>query len=159
MTAAVDFGDKVAAQESVDALRVNPQVLAAGVYDSWDRRFAGYARAQMLLPAQLPRIKAQDKSLVQASVPVMRSGTKIGTVYLAGAIDPLSRRLSRYAMIALLVVMTSLVLAVLGYGQAALGRVNRTLAAAIANCSFRWKSCIVPKSSFVRRKRCRRSAS
>jgi hypothetical protein len=32
VTAALDFGDSAAAQESVDALRVNPQIEAAGIY-------------------------------------------------------------------------------------------------------------------------------
>jgi signal transduction histidine kinase/CheY-like chemotaxis protein len=136
VTAALDFGDKVAAQESADALRANPQVQIAGVYDTWGNRFAGYARTRASLPPRFPEIRSSDGALVQATAPVMRSGTKIGTVYLAGAIDPLSRRLSRYAMIALLVVMTALVLAVLGYGQAALGRVNRTLAEANRELQF-----------------------
>jgi signal transduction histidine kinase len=136
VTAALDFGDNAAAQEATDALQVTPQVRVAGVYDSWGRRFAGYARTNAVLPMRLSEIKSSRVAPVHATVPVMRSGARIGTVYLAGAIDPLWRRLSRYAMIALLVVMTSLVLAVLGYGQAALGRVNRTLADANRELQF-----------------------
>jgi signal transduction histidine kinase/CheY-like chemotaxis protein len=136
VTAALDFRDSATAQESANALRVNPQVQVAGIYDSRGDRFAGYARAQTLLPVRLSQITSSDGTLVQATVPVMQSGAKIGAVYLAGAIDPLSRRLSRYAMIALLVMMTSLILAVLGYGQAALGRVNRTLADANNELQF-----------------------
>jgi signal transduction histidine kinase/ActR/RegA family two-component response regulator len=136
VTAALDFGDKPAAQEAVDALRVTPQVQAAGVYDIWGARFAGYARAQALLPERLSKATPADATLVRTAVPVMRSGARIGTVFLVGTVDPLSRRLSRYAMIALLVGMTSLVLAVLGYGQAALGRVNRTLAEANRELKF-----------------------
>jgi signal transduction histidine kinase/CheY-like chemotaxis protein len=128
-TAALDFGDRSTAQESVDALRANPQVKMAAIYDAKGDGFAGYARA-LALPARLGDIGAPDGSSVQAIVPVTRGGTRIGTVYLAGAIDPLTRRLSRYAMIALLAGMTSLVLGVLGYGQAALRRVNATLAEA-----------------------------
>jgi signal transduction histidine kinase/CheY-like chemotaxis protein len=136
VTAALDFGDMAAAGESVDALRVTPLVQVAGVYDIWGARFAGYARTKALLPARLSQIKPSNDTTVQAIVPVMRSGTKIGTVYLTGAIDPLSRRLVRYAMIGLLAVMTSLILAVLGYGQAALSRVNRTLAEANRELQF-----------------------
>lgn len=136
VTAALDFGDKTAAQESADALRANSQVQVAGIYDAKGDRFAGYARSRVLLPPRFPEMRPSDGVLVRATAPVMRSGAKIGTVYLAGAVDPLSRRLSRYAMIALLVVMTSLVLAVLGYGQAALGRVNRTLAEANRELQF-----------------------
>ena len=136
VTAALDFGDNAAAQEATDALQVSPQVQVAGVYDSWGKRFAGYARTNAMLPVRLSEIRSSGVAPVQATVPVMRSGARIGTVYLAGAIDPLSRRLSRYGMIALLVVMTSLVLAVLGYGQAALSRVNRTLAEANRELQF-----------------------
>jgi len=134
-TAALDFEDRATAQESANALRANPQVKMAGIYDVRGDRFAGYARTEAL-PARLPGISAPDGASVQAIVPVMRSGTKIGTVYLAGAIDPLTRRLSRYAMIALLAGMTSLVLGVLGFGQAALRRVNGTLAEANRELQF-----------------------
>jgi signal transduction histidine kinase len=136
VTAALDFGDQSAAQEAVNALRANPQVQMAGIYDATDRRFAGYARIQKTLPAQLSDIKSSDSASIHVTIPVTRSGTRVGTVYLAGAIDPLSRRLSRYAMIALLVVMTSLVLVVLGSGQSALHRVNRTLADANRELQF-----------------------
>ncbi|HWI85833.1 MAG TPA: ATP-binding protein [Sphingomonas sp.] len=129
VTAAVDFGDRAVAQESANALRLNPQVQMAGIYDSRGDRLAGYTRAAAL-PSRFPGFDVLDGPAVHAAVPVMRRGTRIGTVYLAGTIDPIARRLSRYAMIALLVVMTSLVLAVLGYGQFALRRVNRTLAEA-----------------------------
>jgi signal transduction histidine kinase/ActR/RegA family two-component response regulator len=139
VTAALDFGDRAAAQESADALRANPQVQVAGIYGASGDRFAGYARTQALLPLHFSEARSSNGGLVRATAPVMRSGAKIGTVYLAGAIDPLSRRLARYAMIALLVVMTCLVLAVLGYGQAALGRVNRTLADANRELQFQMK--------------------
>ena len=136
VTAALDFGDKAAAQESADAMQANPQVQVAGVYDANGNPFVGYTRTQTLLLPRLPEMSVRDGTLVSATAPVIRSGAKIGTVYLAGTVDPLSRRLSRYAMIALLVVMTSLVLAILGYGQAALGRVNRTLAEANRELQF-----------------------
>ena len=136
VTAALDFQDQAAAQESTDALRVSPQILAAGVYDSAGGRFAGYARSMTLLPARLTDVRSSDRVPIQVTVPVMRSGTRIGTVYLAGDIEPLSRRITRYAMIALLVGMTSLILAVLGYGQAALRRVNQTLAEANRELQF-----------------------
>src|SRR3546814_98418 len=65
--------------------------------------------------------------MVPVTRPVIRNGIRIGTIYLASTIDPLARLLNRYAMIALLAVMTSLVLAVLGYGQVALRRANDAL--------------------------------
>jgi signal transduction histidine kinase len=136
VTAALDFGDKAAAQESAQALGVSPQIQLTGVYDSRGNLFAGFARGRSRLPVRLSDIAPPDRTRVQAIVPVMQGSTRIGTVYLAGAVDPLSRRLSRYAMIALLVLMTSLVLVVLGHGQAALSRLNRTLAEANRELQF-----------------------
>ena len=135
VTAAVDFGDQTAAQDSANALRLSPQVETAGIYDAQGNRFAGYGRRHAL-PERLSEIAGADGKSVQAIVPLMRRGNRIGSVYLAGTIDPLARRLSRYAMIALLVALTSLVLAVLGYGQWALRRVNRTLADANRELRF-----------------------
>jgi signal transduction histidine kinase len=127
VTAALDFGDAAAAQEAADALRANPQLRAAGVYDADDRLFAGYHRASEPLPQQLPQTTQHADNLLHARVPVMRTGEQIGTVYLAAQIDPLSRRLARYGLVALLVVMAALVVAVLGVAHTALRRANREL--------------------------------
>jgi signal transduction histidine kinase/CheY-like chemotaxis protein len=128
VTAALDFADQSSAQEAVDALRVNPGVQAAGIYDAQDILFAGYNRGEQALPSRASAIKASEPNLIRAFVPVLRGGTRIGTVYLAGAIEPLPRRLSRYALVALLTVMTTLVLGVLALAHAALSRANRELA-------------------------------
>ncbi len=53
--AAFDFGDAAAAQESVDALRVNPQIDAAGIYTREGRLFAGYERRPGALPQRAAR--------------------------------------------------------------------------------------------------------
>ena len=135
VTAALDFGDVATAQEYVNALKVSRQILAARVYDARGRLFAGFVRTGT--PSGPVRTTdAFGASVAQVNVPVIRSGTKIGTVNITTAIEPLSRRVSRYAMIALLVGMTSLVLAVMSYAQTALRRVNRTLAKANADLQF-----------------------
>jgi signal transduction histidine kinase len=64
---------------------------------------------------------------VTSSAPVTSRGDKIGTVVLASDPEPLSRRLARYLVIALLILMAALVVAVLGLAQNALRRVNRQL--------------------------------
>jgi signal transduction histidine kinase/ActR/RegA family two-component response regulator len=128
VTAALDFGDRVTAQESVDALRASPNVQAAGVYNAAGRRLAGYMRNNHPLSASAAKIDSPPRKVLQATMPVVRSGTRIGTVYLAYSVEPLARRLSRYAMIALLLFMTMLVVTVLGVSYAALRRANRGLA-------------------------------
>ena len=49
-------------------------------------------------------------------------GERIGTVFLAADPEPLSRRLTRYLVIGLLVLMAALVVVVLGVAQSALRR-------------------------------------
>ena len=44
VTAALDFGDTAAAQEAVDAIRVNRLVRTVGVYERAGRLVAGYGR-------------------------------------------------------------------------------------------------------------------
>jgi len=125
-TAALDFGDSATAQEAVDALRVNPQINAAGIYTPERTLFAGYERKPGSLPRRLGAPPA-SRNDVEAVVPVVRGGERIGAVYLGAVQEPLSRRLTRYGYIGLLVLMASLVVLVLGIAHTALRRANREL--------------------------------
>jgi signal transduction histidine kinase/ActR/RegA family two-component response regulator len=128
VTAALDFRDSGAAQEAVSALRVNQQINAAGVYDANGALFAGYERRLGTLPRTLSQGPAEQGNLIEAVVPVLERGDRLGTVYLTTVREPVSRRVTRYSVIGLLVVMAALVVAVLGFATAALGRANRQLA-------------------------------
>jgi signal transduction histidine kinase len=127
VTAALDFGDVRTARESVDALGVNRQVSAAGVYDSSGRLFAGYSRAPGLLSDRLDRQARRGGNLVEATAPVLRGGERIGTVYLQAVREPLSRRVARYSVIGLLALMAALIVFILGIAHTALRRANREL--------------------------------
>jgi signal transduction histidine kinase len=127
VTAALDFGDAQTAQESVDALRFNPQINAAGVYTREGELFSGYERSAGLLPARPPQIAANGRNAVEVVVPVLRDGERIGSVYLAAMREPLSRRFARYSVIVLLVLMAALVVLAFGLAHAALRRANREL--------------------------------
>ena len=124
--AALDFGDVAAAQESVDALRVNPQIDAAGIYTREGGLFAGYERRAGSLPRQA-RTAATGTDIIQALVPAARGGERIGSVYLRAMREPVSRRLTRYALIGLLVAMAVLVVLILGISQSALRRAKREI--------------------------------
>ena len=128
VTAAIDFSDVAAAQESVNALKVNRQIRSAAVYDQQGRLFAGFERSGAKLPATAAAIGGDDAELIAATVPILRDGDRLGSVRLTATREPLSRRLTRYTMIALFVVMAALVAGVLGIAHAALRRVNRELA-------------------------------
>jgi len=127
VTAALDFGDTASTQQAVDALKVNPQIEAAGVYTADGMRVAGYERRHGRLPARFTDAPADDGNAVEARAPVLRGGQRIGGVYLATIRDPISRRLTRYLMLSLLVLMAALVILVLGIAQTALRRANREL--------------------------------
>jgi len=118
VAAALDFGDHSAAQEAVDALHVNAQVRRVAVYDAAGKLFAGYRRSGPT---------AEGADMVVERVPVMRTGTRLGAVVVVSDLEHLSRRLLHYGVIALLVILATLVVAILGIAQAALRTANREL--------------------------------
>ncbi|MEA3050986.1 MAG: hypothetical protein QOG84_2822 [Sphingomonadales bacterium] len=127
VTAALDFGDVATARQSVEALGVNRQVVAAGVYDKQGNLFAGYSRGSGLLPPRFGAPARRGANMLEASAAVERGGTRIGSVYLRVQREPVSRRLARFSLIGLLAVMAALVALVLGIAHGALRRANREL--------------------------------
>jgi len=129
VSAALIFDDATAAQESVDALKSNPEVAAVGVYDEHGRLMARLARAGETLPARpslLPPTFKQGRLTLTA--PVMdKAGERLGAVHLRLLVEPTWRRLGRYAGVALLIGMAAVVLAVLGVSQSALAHANNAL--------------------------------
>jgi signal transduction histidine kinase len=127
VTAALDFGDRAAAQQAVDTMRVNRQIRLIGVYDQDGALMASYGRDGANAPPRFSdRLPAPGAAIVSVA-PVTSRGERIGTVYLAADPEPLSRRFARYLVIGLLVVLAALVIVVLALGQAALRRANRAL--------------------------------
>jgi signal transduction histidine kinase/CheY-like chemotaxis protein len=129
VTAALAFDDRKAAREYVNALAVDPQIQAVAVYDARGHLFAAYARdGEHALPAATavsdPRL---DGDVLKVTVPVAQGRNTLGSVYLETAIDPISRRLERYAIIALLVSMASLIFVLLGLAQRRLAEANERL--------------------------------
>src|SRR6185503_12710673 len=121
-TAAILFGDHSAAQEYVDALRANPELLGAAVYGANGRQMAGFARGTHL-PEQLatPHVDA-GPGYIDIAVPAGSKGARAGMVLLRAVTEPAERRFARYAGLILLVTMGALVIAVLGFAQAQLSR-------------------------------------
>jgi signal transduction histidine kinase len=130
VSAALVFGDREAAQEYVDALTANPEVQAAAVFDTAGSLFASYARTPLvhLPPVALPPGTRVDADRLTVVTPVRQGDAVFGTVYIESITEPLVRRLERYAVIALLVTMTVIVVAVLGVAQSALAKANAELA-------------------------------
>lgn len=113
-TAALDFNDLKAAQEALDALRVEANVVAAGIYRTNGQAFASYPRGGTGL-AMMPPVPPAgyefkpDRLLLFR--PISYQGEVIGTVFLASDLRQLPRRLARYAGIVALVFCASLLAA------------------------------------------------
>jgi signal transduction histidine kinase len=143
VTAALDFKDQDAAQEYVNALKANPEVEAAAVYDATGTLFVKYSRRADRPPPATAHPNAPyfaDDRLIDTE-PVSQGGTLLGTVYFEILTEPFVRRLERYGVIALLTTMAALVVGVLGFSQRALTRANaelerRALDLAVANASL-----------------------
>jgi signal transduction histidine kinase/CheY-like chemotaxis protein len=129
--AALDFGDTAAAQESVEALRANPQVRVAAIYDRAGVLVAGYSRGGGAVSPRVGGVPAQ-RGAIHALAPVKRGGETLGSAVLDVDAQPFSTRVRRYLLIALLVIMAAVAAGVLGLAQAALRRANHELAARAA---------------------------
>ncbi len=129
VTAALAFNDQKAAQEYVNAMRANPEVEAAAVYDLKGNLFASYPAKGVSLPQHVvPAPPAFSHDRLEIAVPVVQRGTTLGTVYLRSFTEPMARRVQRYGLIALLVTMVSVVVAVLAVTHRALSRAHAELA-------------------------------
>jgi signal transduction histidine kinase len=128
VTAALDFDDPQAAQEAVDAFRVNRQVRWIAVFDQSGAAVSGYREAGRPAAVRLDAVPPASTSSIRAVVPVESAGQRIGTVLFDVDREPLSRRLTRYLLLAFLITLAALVVIVLGMAQTALKRVNRALA-------------------------------
>ena len=129
VAAPLDFNDNQTAQEYVNALKANPELQVAAVYNATGVLVASYVREAAFSLPRAPRIHApslEDDGLVVVTA-VVQDNRVVGTVYLRTAVDPLIRRLLRYGVIILFVSMGALVLAMFASSQEALTRANREL--------------------------------
>jgi signal transduction histidine kinase len=126
-SAAVDFDDPVAAQESVNAFRVNDQVRWIGVYDHSGNALAGFDRRGAPVPANIAKIPTESGSAMRAIAPIEKAGQRIGTVYLEVDREAGSRRLARYMLLFVLIFVAALVVTGLGIAQLQLSSANREL--------------------------------
>ncbi|GAA0646475.1 ATP-binding protein [Brevundimonas lenta] len=135
VSGALAFDDRQAAQDYVNAVQVNPSVLAAAIYDENNRLVAGYARpGEVIRPVVEPRGTTtlfQDGKLY-VDRPVVEGGQRLGTARLRLMDTPASQRLSRYAGMMLVLALAALLIAVLTLTQSALRVANRALTARAA---------------------------
>ncbi|HWW65211.1 MAG TPA: ATP-binding protein [Sphingomonadaceae bacterium] len=128
VAAPLAFDDAIATQEYVDALRANPDIVAAGAYDLDGHRAAGFAQSDAALPLanRVGPPRRQGGDLI-VTAEVAQNGTRLGSVYLRATIEPWTRRALRYVGIAIILVMASLLIAVLGASYASIAEAHRRL--------------------------------
>ena len=120
--AAILFDDHAAAQEYVDALKVNPELQGAAVYGADGRLMAGFARGARLPPMMTAAGTSFGDGYIDIAVPASQNGARAGTVMLRAITEAPERRNARYFGLILLVTMGALVIAVLSFAQAQLSR-------------------------------------
>jgi signal transduction histidine kinase/ActR/RegA family two-component response regulator len=123
---ALVFDDASAAQDYVTALSANEEVDVAGVYDADGRLIARYSRDGATPPETAePGPPRFVDGRVLVSAPVLHQGEALGSVFVRTRPEPVAAVIGRHAGVALLVVMASLLMVVMGAGQRALSRANR----------------------------------
>ena len=132
VSGALAFDDGAAAQDYVNAVQANPNVLAAAVYDENNRLVASFTRAGETVPdLATPQGRSTRFSDGKLRVvrPVAQAGQRLGTVGLRLLETPASQRFSRYAGLVLILGLAGLVVVILAVAQGALRRANRSLTA------------------------------
>jgi len=114
------FSDPHSAENTLSALKVAPNIVSAGIYTQDGRPFATYLRdggnANLKLPL-IPSGQAEahwfkDGQLVLVHMIVFQ-GKRTGAVYIRSDLQEMTRRLKRYAGIAGIVLLASLIAALL----------------------------------------------
>jgi PAS domain S-box-containing protein len=112
---ALAFDDHAAAERYLTALRARPRILMAALYDADGRLYASYVKDPQFIPSpQVPvidgnRITGQQVEIVQ---PVVRGAETLGSLYIKGQYDVMSR-VTAYISIFGLVMALSLFVAYL----------------------------------------------
>jgi len=127
-SAALAFGDRGAAQETLEALRSRAGIVCVGLYDVQARPFAGYCRdGEGLVPATPGRDRlVRDGRFLVLVRPVVLDRDRVGTVLVRASLEPVLDHLRGYAL-------TVLLTALIAIGAAALVsvRLQRTVSGPI----------------------------
>ena len=113
--AAVEFDDAKTAQEYLNALAANPEIVAAGVYGNTGERIAVYSRAgnesRMPPSRSVPQGQNFDGDELLVSWPVRQGQRELGSVFLHAVPEALAVRVLRYGGVLLLLMLGALALA------------------------------------------------
>jgi PAS domain S-box-containing protein len=146
-TASLDFSDPKTAEQTLAALRTEPNVVSGCIFDREGHVFAEYHRdGQNSVP---PPVRAAGHSFVRGRMllfrPITEGPETIGTIYVETDLHELRTRLGRYAAIAGMVFLVSL-MAALGLSS----RLQRVISEPILSLAKTARSVAVDKNYSVR---------
>ncbi|MBS0333677.1 MAG: response regulator, partial [Proteobacteria bacterium] len=134
ISAALIFDDTSAMEEYVGALRVNPEVASAAVYNGDGRAVVAYHQAGAAPPPT--RIGGPSEAFARRHVtvirPVVQQGARLGSVYLETRPEPWAMVLARHSGLAVLTILAFLLLGVVTAAASQLQTRARLLAKANA---------------------------
>ena len=109
--ASLEFDDPKAAQEHLNPLAVNSEIVTAAVYTTKGLLFAKYTRSGAPPPSTVePQGRRFEGNKLLITLPVLHDQRLVGSVYLQANTEPLMTRISRYGGIILLAMIISLLI-------------------------------------------------
>jgi len=130
VAAPLAFDDRAVAKDYVEATRVNPNVLAAAIYDENDRLIASFARDGETIPQRAtprPRTTQFEDGRLYVVRPVVEGGQYLGTARLRLRDTAPAQRMANVAGLILFAALASLSIGVLAFAQRSLRRANLEL--------------------------------
>jgi PAS domain S-box-containing protein len=101
-SATIEFNDPKTAEETLSALRAEPSVVSACIYNSKGEQFATYHRSDDATMA-FPKVSGPGYKFEQNRLylfhGITQDGEKIGTIFVASDLTELHDRLARYPLI------------------------------------------------------------
>ena len=128
LAGALAFDDVETMREHLEALKIDREIQAAGVYRPDGSLIAGFNRQGSGPPAQVrsqaPTIAGRQLVVVEQ---VHQGDLFLGHVYLRTSVESLGARASRYLAIGVVIVLAALLIGLLGASNAAAAEANREL--------------------------------
>ena len=112
VVAAITFDDKLAATDSIQLLKNNPQVIYAAVVLNDDTIFADYYSRGKGLPQPLIDLSKDvhlDDQHIVVVLPILDHGETLGHIYICQKLDKLNAKLTEYRQTFLITLLASIV--------------------------------------------------
>lgn len=109
VAAALTYNDPKSARLVLEALRAEPHIVAARIYDGKGRSFASYHRVPATTVIQMPEVAPAladrlDRDQVSECDPIVLDGESIGYIYLVSDLQEIHGRMRRFVMFTLILV-------------------------------------------------------